>query len=88
MFTVYVLRSSMTGRLYTGFTGDLVRRLGQHNSGTTKATKNRGTWELVYREECASRSEAMCREKYLKSGKGREELKQVASSRHAPSSAG
>jgi putative endonuclease len=85
MFTVYVIRSSATGKLYTGFTADLVQRLGQHNSGITKSTKNRGVWELVYQEECATRSVAMQREKYLKSGKGREELKQVISTRRASS---
>jgi putative endonuclease len=48
---------------------------GQHNHGVTKSTMNRGPSELVYQEEFASRAEAMRREKYLKSGKGREELR-------------
>jgi putative endonuclease len=77
MFIVYVLRSYRTGEFYTGFTADLVQRLGRHNTGITKSTKNRGIWELVYREEFATRSEAMRREEYLKSGQGRQELKQI-----------
>jgi predicted GIY-YIG superfamily endonuclease len=36
---------------------------------------------MVYQEEFATRSEAMKREKYLKSGKGREELKQILEKR-------
>jgi putative endonuclease len=75
MYFVYVLRSLATGRHYVGFTSDLVQRLGQHNSGITKSTKNRGPWELVYVEKFATRSEAKRREQYLKSGKGREEYK-------------
>jgi putative endonuclease len=75
MFFVYVLRNHATKRHYTGHTSDLVQRVGQHNHGDTKSTKNRGIWELVYQEEFATRAEAMRREKFLKSGKGREELR-------------
>jgi len=77
MFLVYVLRNRSSGRRYTGFTTDLVQRLGQHNSGVTKSTKNRGLWELVYQEEYETRGEAMRRERFLKSGQGREELKRL-----------
>jgi len=76
MFFVYVLRNE-TGRHYTGFTSDVVQRLGQHNNGMTKSTKNRDRWALIYQEEYATRAEAMGREKFLKSGQGREELKRI-----------
>ena len=75
MFEVYVLKSESTGRLYVGHTSDLTQRLGQHNHGITKSTKNRGPWALVYREGYATRAEAMWRERYFKSGRGREYLK-------------
>jgi putative endonuclease len=75
MFTVYVLRSLTTGRLYTGYTSALEWRLAQHNHGTTKSIKDRGPWELLYQEKFDTRSEAMQRERILKTGKGREELK-------------
>jgi putative endonuclease len=74
MFYVYVLQSESTTRYYTGFTADLEQRIGQHNSGVTKSTKNRGPWKLVYTEQYDSRAEAMRRERFLKSGKGREQL--------------
>ena len=77
MFWVYVLRNALTARLYTGYTSDLTQRLGQHNHGVTKSTKNRGIWELVHSEVFHSRSAAMRREKFLESGKGREELKNL-----------
>jgi putative endonuclease len=72
MFFVYVLQNEQTGRRYTGFTADLQQRLGQHNHGITRSTKNQGKWTLIYYERFVTRAEAMRREKYLKSGKGLE----------------
>ena len=80
MFFVYVLRSETTNRHYVGFTTDLTQRVGQHNSGLTKSTKGRGTWILDHQEQFATRAEAMRRERWLKTGKGREELKQILAS--------
>ena len=81
MFFVYVLRSVTTSRHYIGFTSDLGRRLMQHNAGVTKSTKNRGPWELVYQESVDSRSAAMRRERFFKSGQGREQLEGILSGR-------
>jgi putative endonuclease len=77
MYFVYVLRSETTGRHYVGYTSDLTQRLGQHDNGITKSTKNRGPWEMVYREEFNTRSEAARRERFFKTGQGREELKRI-----------
>jgi putative endonuclease len=88
MYFVYVLGNAATQKHYTGFTTDLVQRLGQHNSGVTKSTKNRGKWELIYWEEFASRSEAVCRERFLKSGQGREELRRILRTKRSHSSSG
>ena len=81
MFHVYVLRSETTGRFYTGSTEDLDGRLLEHNSNCAAATKNRGPWKLLYSESFANRKEAMARERYFKTGKGRAELKALLSSR-------
>ena len=88
MFFVYVLRNSTTGRLYTGHTSDLTQRLGQHNSGITKSTKNRGQWVLAYQEQYVTRADAMRRETRLKSGQGREELKRILQEQPSESGAG
>jgi predicted GIY-YIG superfamily endonuclease len=74
MFDVYVLRSESTGCFYIGSTGDLRRRLDEHNADLARATKNRGPWCLVHSEEYATRSLAVGRGRYLKTGKGRQEL--------------
>jgi putative endonuclease len=74
---VYVLRSSLTGRLYTGATTDLNRRLSQHNSDLSRSTKNRGPWVLVHMEELTSLADAVRRERFLKTGRGRDELRRI-----------
>ncbi|MBI2121473.1 MAG: GIY-YIG nuclease family protein [Candidatus Wildermuthbacteria bacterium] len=76
-YFVYVLRSERDGRCYTGITDNPERRLRQHNKGNsaTPSTKNRGPFVLMHKERVANRCIARKREKYLKSGIGREFLK-------------
>ena len=63
---VYLLRCS-DGSLYCGWTKDLERRLATHNSGKgAKFTRSRRPVELVYWEECESKSAAMKREYEIK----------------------
>jgi putative endonuclease len=64
------------GRRYIGHTNNLVRRLEEHRSGRSPYTRRHKIKGLIYYEKYHSRSEAMNREKFLKSGKGREWLKQ------------
>jgi len=80
MFFVYILRSETSGRLYTGHTANLTQRMGQHEEGLTKSTKNRGPWSLVHCEQFGTRAEAMRRERFLKSGQGREQLRRIIGS--------
>ena len=76
-WVVYVLRSLKTGRLYTGSTNDLERRLGEHDRGKTPYTRYAGPFELVYHEDQPSGPTARRRERFLKSGQGREEVKRL-----------
>jgi putative endonuclease len=78
MFFVYVLWSDSLGRSYTGSTQDLAERLRRHNAGHCLATRAGIPWRLIYQEQCATRSEAMVREKYYKTGRGRDELNRRA----------
>ncbi len=77
MFIVYILKSVNFGCRYVGSTGDLKQRLSQHNEGLARYTKGRRPWELIYFEEYSTRAEAMRREKFLKSGRGRKELDKI-----------
>ena len=74
MFYVYVLRSSKTGRRYVGSCEDLEDRLRRHNDGSSKATRHGLPWVLIYSESFSSRVEAVRRERYFKTGRGRDEL--------------
>ena len=74
-YTVYVLRSLKDGKHYTGFTSDLDRRLKEHNSGKTASTKRRRPFVVLYTETYDSKPEAAKREKFFKTSKGRDELK-------------
>ena len=70
-FFVYLLKSD-EGYHYIGQTPDLNRRLIEHNSHLAHSTKHGHNWQIIYTEEYNTRSEAMKREKWLKSGIGRE----------------
>jgi putative endonuclease len=74
---VYVLKSLVNNRFYTGSTNDLERRLEEHNRGKSKYTRLTRPFVLVYKEEYHSRVEARRRERFLKTGKGREFLKTI-----------
>ena len=74
-YFVYVLESEIDGRLYKGQTSDVEKRLTEHNSGKTKSTKGYKPWKLVYFEKFETRDEAVLREKFFKTGSGRELLK-------------
>jgi putative endonuclease len=71
-YYAYVLRSLVDGRLYKGHTEDIKKRLEEHNLGKSKSTKGYLPWELVYLEKFETRKEAIEREKYFKTGIGRE----------------
>ncbi len=76
MYYVYALKSIKHNRIYIGFTINLKTRLKEHNSGKTKSTKFYRPWDLIYSEKLNSRDKARKREKILKSGSGREFLKE------------
>ncbi len=76
-FTVYILISKKDNKRYIGCTGDLKRRLLEHHSGRVKSTRYRRPLELIYTEEFGTKKEAVARERYLKTGKGREYLRNI-----------
>jgi putative endonuclease len=75
MYYVYILFSEKDGKLYTGHTPDLKVRLKKHQEGFVFATKNRRPLKLIYYEAYLKLIDAKRREKYLKGGKGKSELK-------------
>lgn len=75
MYYVYILYSGKDNQLYSGYTTDLKKRVEKHKNGFIKATKHRKPLKLIYYEAYYLESDAKRREKYLKGGKGRSELK-------------
>ena len=74
-YVIYAIKSSVDNRIYVGFTENLEKRIKEHNQGRTKSTKGFRPWFLIYNENVETRIEARKREKYLKSGCGKEFLK-------------
>ena len=75
MWFAYALQSGRDGGLYIGMASDIEERVREHNRGYNQSTRSRVPFTLIYSEQCGSRTEAREREKYLKSGKGRDFLK-------------
>jgi putative endonuclease len=76
MYYVYVLESLVDKSLYIGFTPDSpFNRLIKHNSGVVYYTKRKKPWRIIYFEAYCIESDATGREKFLKSGSGRRNLK-------------
>ncbi|MCH7492204.1 GIY-YIG nuclease family protein [Patescibacteria group bacterium] len=74
MYYVYVIKSVKYLSRYIGSTEDVAKRVKEHNQRKSRYTKGRVPWHLVYEEEFASRSQAIKRETFLKTGKGRKYL--------------
>lgn len=63
--------------MYTGCTKDLKKRVIMHNKGLVESTKDRVPLDLIYYEAFRNREDAFNREKYLKTGWGRNQIKQI-----------
>jgi putative endonuclease len=77
MFYVYVLLSLKDHKFYIGYTNDLKRRLSEHCTGKNISTKPRLPLKLIYYGAHLSKSDAMRRERYFKTAKGKSSLRQM-----------
>jgi len=76
-YFVYVIESD-EGFRYKGMTDNIEKRLIEHNGKILSFWTKRGTnWKLIYKEEFESKTEAIKREKWFKTGVGREYLKKI-----------
>ena len=62
---------------YIGHIKDFERRIKEHERGKNKSVKNRGPFELIYKESCANKSAAIRRELQIKKYKGGEAFKKL-----------
>ncbi|HRG91221.1 MAG TPA: GIY-YIG nuclease family protein [Chitinophagales bacterium] len=73
MYTVYILYSESHNKTYVGYTSNLQARFLSHNElGTKGWTIKFRPWVIIHTEEFGTKAEAMAREKWFKSGVGRE----------------
>jgi len=75
MWYVYVLKSKKDKMWYTGCTGDLGKRIKDHNEGKVYVTTPRKPLILIYYEASFDKHDAFRREKYLKTGMGKRYIK-------------
>ena len=76
-YYVYALCSMQRNYIYVGMTTNVLRRYAEHNKGYERTTRPYRPFYLLYSEEHASRIDARKREKYFKSGVGKEYLKRL-----------
>lgn len=78
-YFVYILLSLKDNNFYIGFTNNLKRRFKEHKNGFVFSTKNRRPLELVYFEYHRNHKDALAREKFFKTGWGRNYCKRILS---------
>ena len=72
MYYAYILRSvSFPNQTYVGSTGDLRKRLAEHNAGKSTHTSKFKPWGLMTYVAFREQRSAEKLERYLKSGSGR-----------------
>lgn len=74
---VYVLLSQKDQKFYVGYTSDLKQRLTNHFNGESSSTAPRRPFNLIFCEYFLSKSDALRREKYLKTSAGKKGLKLI-----------
>ena len=78
MYYVYVLQSRENYKRYVGFTRrDVFTRLKEHNFASNQWTRTNRPFDLLFYEEYSNETFARKRERFLKSGRGREFLKKI-----------
>lgn len=74
-YYVYVLQSLKANWIYTGSTSDLRQRLKSHNGRENLSTKGYAPFELIFYEAYLSKKDALRREEYFKTTKGKTTLR-------------
>ena len=77
MYYIYALFSLKDRKLYIGFTHNVDARVKEHNSGKVPSTQTRRPLKLIYYEMHLSKKDALRRERYFKTTKGRTTIKQM-----------
>ncbi len=77
MWYIYILRSNKDRQLYVGLTNDLKKRVSEHNKGKVPSTYLRRSFKVIYYETHTDRHDAAKRERFLKTGWGKNWIKRT-----------
>lgn len=77
MYGIYILISKKDGSLYTGYSSNVKVRFDEHQKGKVHSTRDKRPLEMIYCELYKNKKDALQREKYLKSGWGRNYVKKI-----------
>jgi putative endonuclease len=76
-YFVYVLLSEKDGKFYIGFSLNVERRWVEHNLGKNISTASRRPLKLVFYEAFPTKQDALRREHYFKTTKGKITIRQM-----------
>jgi putative endonuclease len=76
-YYVYTLLSTKDHKFYVGFTTDLKRRISEHTHGLVVSTRLRRPFKLIHYGYFINKADAKARERFLKSGFGRQQMKEA-----------
>ena len=77
MHYVYILLSLRDQKFYIGRSDDLKRRKEEHDLGKVISTKHRRPLKLIFYESFSDKKDAIRREVYFKTSKGKSTLKMM-----------
>jgi len=77
MWYVYILRSKKCRWFYVGISNNLRNRFEMHNTGKVDSTKRLKPFALIYYEALLNKYDAAKREKFLKTGWGKDWIKRT-----------
>ena len=75
MFYVYVITIKIRNYIYVGISNNFQRRIKEHQQRKSSTTRAYRPFDLLLIETFETRGNAREREKYLKSGRGKEWIK-------------
>ncbi|HEY0029846.1 MAG TPA: GIY-YIG nuclease family protein [Bacteroidia bacterium] len=74
-FVTYILYSYSAKRYYIGLSSNIIQRIYWHNNANKGFTTRFRPWEVIHIEFHETKGQARDKEKYFKTGKGREWIK-------------
>jgi putative endonuclease len=77
LFIVYIIYSHIKDKYYIGFSSNLAERIIIHNQKSKGFTGNVNDWKIVFTQEFETKTEALAREKQIKSWKSKEKITQL-----------